>query len=213
MEKSIESIWKKGFLETDALVAPKLNDLYNQKSKNTVDKLMRMGKNNLILIMVGASIILLVSLASGAGYAGTILFLLLSAVVYYGIKQNKKVKGIDKALSSYQYLRAVDSWLKETISGYTKMYRFFYPAFLLTFTLGVLFSNYSEGMIKEINERSPDLNAIFGIPVIWMAALFFMAGLSSIFAGTIYKFDLKTVYGRVFKKMEELLADMEELRT
>ena len=28
MEKSIESIWKEGFLKSDALVAPKLNDLY-----------------------------------------------------------------------------------------------------------------------------------------------------------------------------------------
>lgn len=213
MEKSIESIWKKGFLETDALIAPKLNDLYNQKSKNTVDKLMRMGKKNLILIMVGASIILLISLASGVGYAGTIIFLLLSAVVYYGIKQNKKVKDINKALSSYQYLRTVDSWLKETILGYTKMYRFFYPAFLLTFTFGLWFSNYNEEMLKEINERSPDLNVIFGIPVIFVVALFLMAGLSSIFAGTIYKFDLKIVYGRVFNKMDELIADMEELRT
>ncbi|MFT7162010.1 MAG: hypothetical protein ACI9GZ_003197 [Bacteroidia bacterium] len=213
MEKSIESIWKKGFLETDALIAPKLNDLYNQKSKNTVDKLMRMGKKNLILIMVGASIILLISLASGVGYAGTIIFLLLSAVVYYGIKQNKKVKDINKALSSYQYLRTVDSWLKETISGYTKMCRFFYPAFLLTFTFGLWFSNYNEEMLKEINERSPDLNVIFGIPVIFVVALFLMAGLSSIFAGTIYKFDLKIVYGRVFNKIDELIADMEELRT
>jgi len=38
MEKSIETIWKEGFLESDALVAPKLNDLYNQKSIHIVDK-------------------------------------------------------------------------------------------------------------------------------------------------------------------------------
>ena len=29
MEKSIETIWKEGFLEKDVLLAPKLNDLYN----------------------------------------------------------------------------------------------------------------------------------------------------------------------------------------
>jgi hypothetical protein len=34
MEKSIENIWKEGFLKNDALVAPTLNNLYNQK-KNT----------------------------------------------------------------------------------------------------------------------------------------------------------------------------------
>ena len=38
MEKSIETIWKEGFMKDDALVAPKLNDLYNQKSANIIDK-------------------------------------------------------------------------------------------------------------------------------------------------------------------------------
>ena len=38
MEKSIETIWKQGFLKSDALVAPKLNDLYNQKSTHIIDK-------------------------------------------------------------------------------------------------------------------------------------------------------------------------------
>jgi hypothetical protein len=37
MEKSIETIWKQGFLNDDALVAPKLNDLYNQKSTHIID--------------------------------------------------------------------------------------------------------------------------------------------------------------------------------
>ena len=34
MDNSIETIWKKGFLNSDALIAPKLNNLYNQKSQN-----------------------------------------------------------------------------------------------------------------------------------------------------------------------------------
>jgi hypothetical protein len=30
MEKSIETIWKEGFLKNDALIAPKINNLYTQ---------------------------------------------------------------------------------------------------------------------------------------------------------------------------------------
>ena len=52
MEKSIESIWKEGFLKSDALVAPKLNDLYNQKSEHVVDKVNRLYTINLIVIIV-----------------------------------------------------------------------------------------------------------------------------------------------------------------
>ena len=68
MEKSIETIWKEGFLKSDALVAPKLNNLYNQKSKHTIDKLMRMGEINLVAIMIGAFSILVGSIFAGAAY-------------------------------------------------------------------------------------------------------------------------------------------------
>ena len=48
MERSIETIWKEGFLKSDALIAPKLNDLYNQKSIGIVDKFRRMYRMNII---------------------------------------------------------------------------------------------------------------------------------------------------------------------
>lgn len=52
MEKSIETIWREGFLKSDALVAPKLNELYNQKSIHIVDKFKSMYRINLIAIVV-----------------------------------------------------------------------------------------------------------------------------------------------------------------
>ena len=64
MEKSIESIWKEGFLKKDALVAPKLNNLYNQKSKHLIDKFQRMYQINRIAIAVFALIVLPVSFIS-----------------------------------------------------------------------------------------------------------------------------------------------------
>mgnify|MGYP006193106251 CR=1 FL=1 len=54
MQKSIETIWKEGFLEDDKLVAPKLNNLYNQKSRHLVDKLRRTFRINLIALVIMA---------------------------------------------------------------------------------------------------------------------------------------------------------------
>ena len=68
-------------------------------------------------------------------------------------------------------------------------------------------------MFREILLKSPDLFVIFGIPAIWVLGIVFFAGLMSLFAGPIYKFDLYLVYGRVFNKLDDLLADMEELRS
>jgi hypothetical protein len=42
MTKSIEVIWKEGFVNEAHLTAPKVNDLYNRKSQNIVDKLQSM---------------------------------------------------------------------------------------------------------------------------------------------------------------------------
>ena len=48
MEKSIESIWEYGFLKPDALLAPKLNNLYQQKSIDIVEQFKLMYKKNII---------------------------------------------------------------------------------------------------------------------------------------------------------------------
>ena len=42
MEKSIETIWKQGFISPESLIAPELNNLYNKKSIHLVDKFKRM---------------------------------------------------------------------------------------------------------------------------------------------------------------------------
>ena len=53
MEKSIEDMWKEGFLENNALVAPKVNNLYSQKSRNLIDKIKdRMNKYFMIMLVL-----------------------------------------------------------------------------------------------------------------------------------------------------------------
>jgi len=214
MEKSIETIWKQGFLKSDALVAPKLNDLYNQKSKHTVDKIMKIGKINLVGIIIAASVLLLISIYADVPLAGVIIFSLLIWLVIYGKKQVNNMKEIDKNLSSYEYIKSVDTWVKEVMSGYTKIYRIFYPAFILTFGIAIGFSTAGEEttMFDEIISNSPEISAIFGIPLFWLIGLIILGAGTSIFAKTLYTLDMNLVYGRVFKKLDDLIEDMEELK-
>jgi len=81
MEKSIENIWKEGFLKSDALVAPKINDLYNQKSIHIIDKFKRMFKINLIAIVAFSFFILIVSFFVGIPLMGSIFFVALTVLV------------------------------------------------------------------------------------------------------------------------------------
>ena len=125
MEKSIETIWKEGFLKSDALVAPKLNDLYNQKSKHLVDKYKRMFKINLIAIVAGSLLFLVASFVIGIPVTGIGFFLILSVVVIVNRKLLPGLEKIDKSENSYQYLKAFDSWLQEQLSLNRKMARFY----------------------------------------------------------------------------------------
>jgi hypothetical protein len=51
-----------------------------------------------------------------------------------------------------------------------------------------------------------------GIPLILLAPVLLFAGLMAVFSDAIYRLDMKSIYGRVMNKLEELIADMEELR-
>ena len=208
MEKSIESIWKEGFHKNDVLVAPKLNNLYNRKSKHIVDRLLVVGKKNLIGIIIGAFIVLALALIFKAILAGICLFLILIWLAYKTKKERNRMQEIDRSLNTYEYIKAVDLWLKEAISSYTKMYRIIYPVIVTAFSLGMWYSSIGQTLFKSgvLGDFM-----IWDISGYWLLGTLVWASLMSIFAGPIYSLDVNVVYGRILSKLEEIIADMEEL--
>ena len=213
MEKSIESIWKEGFLKDDALIAPKLNDLYNQKSTHIVDKFKRMFKINLIAVVLGSFFILGASFIVGIPVMGIGFFLILNAIVIVNKKLLPGLEKIDKTVSSYQYLKAFDSWMNEKFSVNRKMAKYYYPLFFLSTVLGFWFSYDIQEMVSKIIGSPNQIYFVNGVPVFWVLGLIFITSLLAIYGGRLYIWDVNIVYGRVFKKLEELIADMEELRS
>ena len=218
MEKSIETIWKEGFLKSDALVAPKLNDLYNQKSKHIIDKFKRMFKINLIAIVAFSLIALVMSFIVGIPYMGILMFILLNTIFIV----NKKLMGglgkINKGNSSYQYLKAFNGWMKEQLSVNRRMSRYIYPYSFLSIIIGFWFGSFGgdipgENLVNELIINYPGTYLIFGLPLIGIIGIILVAGLLAFFGGRIYNWDVNLVYGRVFKKLDEIIADIEELRS
>ncbi|KXX71311.1 hypothetical protein [Flammeovirga sp. SJP92] len=208
MEKSIESIWKKGFINQEALVAPKINALYEKKSINFVDKFIRDFKINLWAIGVFAFGPLFLGLVGNVLGLGMILSLSLWYLVYYGQKKLKVLKGLEKTNTSYDYIKQFDGWLKNTINGYTKIYRFVYPLVLIISTLCV----WETFLKQEIINHYDSASLIWGIPKMGLIMVAIGAVLLSVFARKIYYFDMNLVYGSQFKKLREMIAEMEELR-
>ena len=218
MEKSIENIWKEGFLKSDALVAPKINNLYNQKSIHIIDKFKRMFRINLIAIVVFSFVFLVVSFFVGIPLTGAIFFITLMVLVIINKRLLNGLEHIDKGGSSYQYLKAFNQWINEQVSINEKISTFLYPIIFISMIVGFWFKD-AEGMplgkrlVHEILIGFPDVYLVYGIPLIGIVIVFLILGLLAFFGGRIYQWDLNLVYGRVFKKLEELMADIESLRT
>ncbi|WP_439132323.1 hypothetical protein [Polaribacter sp.] len=218
MEKSIENIWKEGFLERDALVAPKISNLYNQKSIHIIDKFKRMFRINLIAIVVFSFAFLVVSYFIGIPITGIIFFVMLSVLVYFNKKLLNDLEQIDLGDSSYQYLKAFNQWKNNQISINKKFSRVLYPMIFISLILGFWFKDaqgmpLGERLVTEVLKGFPDIYLIFGIPLIGIVMVSIILVLLAYFGGRIYKWDLNIVYGRVFRKLDELMTDIESLRS
>jgi len=212
MTQSIEQIWQKAFVDNNALIAPKINDLYNKKSQNIVDKLKRMFVININAISVGALIVLSVLTYQGAPILGGFLFVLFMCLVAVGKKQVKTLDKIDKNFSSYHYIKAFDTWLKAVMTEYIKIYTYFYPLAFIAVMLRLRISEDGERIINGLVNSFPNHFLIAGTPWFVVLAISFFAGLLAYFAGPIYRADMYTLYGRSVNKLGEIIADMEELR-
>jgi hypothetical protein len=217
MENSIETIWKNGFLKDNVLVALKLNNLYNQKSKHIIDKFQRMFKMNLILIVFGSFIVLVASFIVGLPYMGVPMFIGMNVLVLLNKRLLNSLKLVDKCENTYDYLNAFDSWLKSQINTNKNFARFFYPFVFLSIITGFWMKKsgsqrIGDHTVQKLLLTYPDLQLVGGVPVVGVLGALLIVGILALLAGSIYEWDLKIIYGRLFKKFDELLADIKELR-
>ena len=218
MERSIENIWKEGFLKSDALVAPKINNLYNQKSIHIIDKFKRMFKINLIAIVVFSFVFLIVSFFVGIPITGVMFFITLSILVFINKKLLNGLDKIDMGISSYQYLKVFNQWVKKQVSINEKISKFLYPIIFMSMILGFWFKDaqgipLGKRLVNEVLKAFPDIYLVYGIPLIGIVIALLITILLGFFGGRIYKWDLNIVYGRVFRKLKELMTDIESLRS
>src|SRR5688572_32284081 len=108
MKNSIETIWKEGFLNEKSLVAPKINDLYNQKSKHLVDKMKRMFRVNLIIIIILSIVIPIGYYFLDVILQGVAASILLLLTVWYSERQRRSIKTLDHGATSLDYLKSLD---------------------------------------------------------------------------------------------------------
>ena len=213
MDNSIEVIWKEGFLNEKSLVAPKINDLYNQRSKHLVDKMKRMYNINLIALFAMAIVFPIWYYFLGVVWQGVATAILFLLVAWYSIRQKRSIKTLDHGATSLDYLKAFDGLLKDALSRSEKILRFTYPLYFLIGVSTVWSAwNKSEKPILNMRQEFPDSIFIGNVPLFVWIIVGVVTILMFYFSGRIYRWDVRLIYGRIFRKLEETIAEMEKLK-
>jgi len=212
MKNSIEVIWKEGFLNERSLVAPKINDLYNQKSKDLVDKMERMYRINMIalaIMAIGFPIMYCFLDFIWEGVATSILLLL---TLGYSIRQKRSAKTLDHGATSFDYLKSFDRSLHDALSRGEKILRFSYPLYFLI-AMSTIWSAWNKGILaSKMHQKFPDLVYIRNVPLFVLIIVGLATVLMFYFSDRIYRWDVRLMYGRVFDKLKETIAEMENLK-
>ena len=217
MEKSIESIWKEGFVKDDKLIAPKVNDLYNQKSIDIVSKFKRMYRINVIGIIIFSFILLPVTFLVKIPYMGIMMFLLFNLIIIVNRKTIYALNKIDNSLNSYEYLLSFKGWTDQLIDTNTKFSRFLYPYVFLSMFFGFWLREIGGDipgnvLVDEFIKEFPNTPLVFGFPLVFVGIMLFVMFFLALVGARIGKWDFNLGYGRIMKRLNTMIKDMEELK-
>jgi hypothetical protein len=212
MKNSIEAIWKEGFLNEKSLVAPKINDLYNQKSMHLVDRMKRRYRFNLILLVIMAIVFFIMYYFLDVPWQGVAISVLLLLTAWYSKREKRSFETLDQGATSLDYLKSFDRWLKDSLRRGEKVLRFTYPLYFLI-AMSTMYSAWDKGeLTSKMYQKFPDIIFIGSVPLFALIIAVIATLLMYYFSGRIYRWDVRLMYGRLFDKLEETIAEMEALK-
>ncbi len=213
MRKTIEATWREGFLKPEVLVAPRVNDLYTRKSTHIADRIQRMQRINEIATVIGAPIAWALYAALGMPYGGALMCTAWVGLVVVR-RQFPHITTFDAPVSvdSYQYLKAFQWWLKNRLAWGRRVQRHIYAMTFIALAIGMGESAGGQQAIRYLVESNPGIRLVYGVPLLLIAVVVAATVVVDLLGGVIFDFDVKTVYRNVFRKLDEMVAEMEELK-
>ncbi|MGB2128160.1 MAG: hypothetical protein ACPHXR_01655 [Flavicella sp.] len=217
MAKSIEQIWKEGFLKEANIKAPVIENLYSQKSVHIIDKFKRMFRINLIAILAFSLFVLAFSFVVQVPLFGTLLSFGFFVVLGVNTKLFQGVKLIDKGANCFEYLTSFHSWVRYQVKINERMARVLYPYFFMATFLGMWFK-VEDGVFKgasfvsSLLAQNPDMTLVFGFPIFVIVLVVIALCVLALLGPVIYRWDIGLIYGRVFAKLNDLVSDMKTLQ-
>jgi hypothetical protein len=200
MDKSIEQIWKNGFLNEDLLI-PKVKSLYNQKSISMVENSINKFKKQIFLLIPLGILVFIFNIIldnENAIFWGSISAIPCFGLFLLGKKQLKELKKIDYKSNSYDYLVSIKEHINQIRSFNKKLILTCVPLGLLPMLIYTYF-----------NQQGKTIGEIFGVdglnyPTI---SIFLLIPILTLIAVLIFDFLSKN---KTFD-ITSLIKEMEEL--
>jgi hypothetical protein len=204
MEKSIEKIWKEAFIEEQSLIVPKINDIYNQKSKSVIEKIKRTYEVDTktliplaILLAVGMSIFSEVII----GFYSAFLILCL---YFFNKKLLNKFNTIDIKSDNLTYLICYRNIITNITKATKKLMLFAIPLAILSIFILAYITKEKSFLNKFINTDTTIIE-VLGIG-------FIIAFVVSIISYTVYTISTKVLYATLISKLDDIIYELNSLQ-
>lgn len=203
MEKSIEKIWNEAFINEQALIAPKINGLYNQKSKSVINKIRRTYEIDNKGLLPMAGIVLIGGILLSEPIIGTYGTFLILCLYYFNSKLLSKFDSIDVGSDNLTYLKNYKSIINSIMRATKKLFMFAIPlAVLSIFTLA--YTVKEKSFFSNFISSDTTIFEVLGIGLIVAIIVYFIGII-------VYKISTKILYGTLISKLDTIIKEMEEL--
>ncbi len=201
MEKSIENIWKKGFLNQESNQAPKIEALYNKKSLLLVEKIKQTYKKDNLAIIPIAIIGLLGCLYFGKILFGIYLFLLLMSLFYLNKRALNPLEKLELNTSSYAYLVSYRNCIWGIIKSYTKVFALVAP---ITLAAGC-YIYFKDTLWFQEFINNQEIGKIILVTIVTLSTV-------SLLCTAVYRATTELTYGNYLRNLNTIISDLEELQ-
>ncbi len=204
MEKSIEKRWNEAFVDEQSLIAPKINDIYNQKSKSVINKIRRTYEfdNKGLLPMAGIVVIggILLSETIIAVYGA---FLILS-LYFFNTRLLKRFKTIDVKSDNLTYLKNYRSVINSVSKATKKLFIFAIPLAIVSI-FALAYGVKEQSFLSNYISSETSFLGILGVGL--------MVAIATAMIGYfVYTISTKVLYHSLISKLDDIIKELEDLK-
>lgn len=204
MEKSIEKIWNEAFIDEQSLIAPKVIDIYNKKSKSIINKIKKTYEFDNKGLLPMAGIVVIGGIILSETIIGTYGAFLILCLYFFNTKLLSRFNNIDVKSDNLTYLKNYRSIITSITNATKKLFIFAIP--LAVLSIFILAYNIKETsfLSKYISEDTTFIQ-MTGVGLIVAVCI----GIIGIIVFTV---STKILYGTLISKLDDIIKELETLK-